>query len=167
VVTYAVIRDSSVSACEDASVEPLDLDVRRHVYYSVVANGRPPTTAETAAGFDVPERDVARAYRRLHDAHALVLFPETTNVWMANPFCFAPTAHRVSAGGRVWTGTCAWDALGIPAALHCDGRIESECACCGERVTLEVREGELVAGTELTVHILLPARRWWEDIGFT
>lgn len=144
-----------------------DLDVRRHVYFSVVANGRPPTTAETAAALDTAEGDIAGAYRRLHDAHALVLFPDTTEVWMANPFCFAPTVHRVSAAGRVWTGTCAWDALGIPAALHCDGRIESACACCGEPVSLEVRDGELVEGSELLVHILLPARRWWDDIGFT
>ena len=36
----------------------------------------------------------------------LVLFPETTDIWMANPFCFAPTPHRVTAGGRTWTGTC-------------------------------------------------------------
>jgi hypothetical protein len=148
-------------------MDGFDLDVRRHVYFSVVANGRPPTTAETASAFDIPEADVAASYRRLHDAHALVLFPDTADVWMANPFCFAPTSHRVEAAGRTWTGTCAWDALGIPAALHCDGRIESACACCGERLALEVRGGELVEGRELLVRILIPARRWWDDIGFT
>ncbi len=137
------------------------------MYFSVVANGRPPSTDEAAAAFGVPADEMAAAYRRLHDAHALVLFPGTTDIWMANPFCFAPTVHRVSAGRRVWTGTCAWDALGIPAALHCDGRIESACACCGEPVELAVHDGELVLGEELLVHILLPARRWWEDIGFT
>lgn len=157
-------------ASERGTIEQMhgfDLDVRRHVYFSVVANGRPPTTAETAASFDVSEPVIAEAYRRLHDAHALVLFPDTTDVWMANPFCFAPTVHRVFAGGRLWTGTCAWDALGIPAALHCDGRIDSACVCCDEPIALAVRDGELVEGEELLVHILLPARRWWEDIGFT
>ena len=148
-------------------MDAFDLDVRRHVYFSVVANGRPPTTSETAEAFGLNESQIADAYGRLHDAHALVLFPDTADVRFANPFCFAPTAHRVSAGGRVWTGTCAWDALGIPAALHCDGRIESTCACCSEPVALEVCDGELVAGAELLVHILVPARRWWEDIGFT
>ena len=148
-------------------MDAFDLDVRRHVYFSVVANGRPPTTTETAAAFDLSEPEIADAYRRLHEAHALVLFPDTTDVWMANPFCFAPTVHRVHAGGRAWTGTCAWDALGIPAALHSDGGIDSACACCGEPVSLEVRGGELTEGRELLVHILVPARRWWEDIGFT
>ena len=148
-------------------MDAFDLDVRRYVYFSVVANGRPPAAAEAATAFGLPEPELAASYRRLHDAHALVLFPDTTDVWMANPFCFAPTTHRVRAAGRVWTGTCAWDALGIPAALHTDGSIESECACCGEPVALRVREGELAEGEDLLVHILLPARRWWDDIGFT
>ena len=137
------------------------------MYFSVVAIGRPPTTSETAASFGLSEAVAADAYRRLHDAHALVLHPGTTDVWMANPFCFAPTPHRVQSGGRTWTGTCAWDALGIPGALHADGYVETECACCGERLVLEVADGELTLGRDIVVHFLVPARRWWDDIGFT
>ena len=148
-------------------VHAFDLDVRRHVYFSIVANGRPPVVAETATALGRAEDETAESLRRLHDAHALVLFPGTTDVWMANPFCFAPTPHHVRAGGREWTGTCAWDALGIPAALHTDGSIQSECACCGEELALEVRAGELADGADLLAHILGPARRWWDDIGFT
>jgi hypothetical protein len=148
-------------------VELLDLDVRRHVYFSIVANGRPPTAVEAAASLGIDLAAAEESYRRLHEAHALVLVPESTEVWMANPFCFAPTPHRVRAGGRDWTGTCAWDALGIPAALHGDGVVESECACCQEPVELAVAGGDLVRGGDLLVHILVPARRWWDDIGFT
>jgi len=148
-------------------VDAFDLAVRRHVYLSVVANGRPPTTSETASFFDVDEREAATSYRRLHDGHALVLFPETTDVWMANPFCFAPTPHRVSAGGREWTGTCCWDSFGIPGALHTDGTVSTECACCGEKLEVAVEGGEVTAGYDVLCHILVPARRWWDDIGFT
>lgn len=148
-------------------MDRFDLDVRRHVYFSIVANGRPPTTTEAAVALDGGEPDVAAAFRRLHDAHALVLFPGTTEIWMANPFCFAPTPHRVRAGGRTWTGTCCWDSLGIPAALHSDGDVETECACCGDRLELAVVDGEVVDGADLLCHVLVPARRWWDDIGFT
>ena len=148
-------------------MDALDLDVRRHVYFSVVANGRPPRAAETAGVFELTEAEAEASYRRLHDAHALVLFPDTTDVWMANPFCFAPTPHRVLAGARLWSGTCAWDALGIPGALHGDGEVASECACCGEPLALRVENGELVEGGDVLVHFLVPARRWWDDIGFT
>jgi len=148
-------------------MDAFTLDVRRVVYFHVVACGRPPTVEEVVAVLDRSPDDVAAAYRLLHDAHALVLFPDSLEVWMANPFCFAPTPHRVRAGGRVWTGTCAWDALGIPAALHGDGSIETACACCGDVLALEVRDGELVRGGELLAHFVVPARRWWADIGFT
>jgi alkylmercury lyase-like protein len=148
-------------------LNPFDLDFRRHVYFSVVADGRPPTVAETAVSFEREPAEIADAYRRLHDGRALVLFPDTTDVWMAHPFCFAPTPHRVQAGGRTWTGSCAWDALGIPGALHGDGHVDSECACCDEALALEVRDGELVEGGDLLAHFLVPARRWWDDIGFT
>jgi hypothetical protein len=148
-------------------VETFELDIRRHVYFSIVANGRPPTVTETAEALGRTEAETEAGYRRLHEAHALVLFPGTTEVWMANPFCFAPTPHRVEAGGRIWTGTCAWDALGIPGALHGDGRIESECACCHEPLTLEVRGGELRTSGDVLAHVLVPAKRWWDDVGFT
>ena len=148
-------------------MDAFDLDVRRHIYFSIVANRRPPTATETAAAFELDPVEVEDSYRRLHDAHALVLHPDSVEVWIANPFCFAPTPHRVSAGGRIWTGTCAWDALGIPAALRTDGAIDSACACCDEPVDLRVEGGELVEGADLLVHILVPARRWWDDIGFT
>lgn len=148
-------------------VDAFDLDVRRQVYFSVVATGRPPTTAETAAVLGREEAEIAAAYRRLHDAHALVLFPGSTEIWMANPFCFGPTPHRVMAGSRDWTGTCAWDALGIPAALQTDGHVSTECACCGEELELEVTGGELTRGADVIAHFVVPAGRWWDDIGFT
>jgi len=148
-------------------MEPLYLDVRRHVYFSVVANGRQPTVAETAASLGLDPREAEESYRRLHEAHALVLFPDSTEIWMANPFCFAPTEHRVLAGGRIWRGTCAWDALGIPGALHSDGTVETSCACCGEPLTLRVEDGALVEGRDVLAHLVVPASRWWDDIGFT
>ena len=103
----------------------------------------------------------------LDDAHALVLDPGTDEIRMLNPFSAVETPHRVEAGGRSWFANCAWDALGIPAALHRDGLIDSECADCGEPLELEVRDGRLVRGGELLVHILVPARHWWDDIVFT
>jgi Alkylmercury lyase len=158
---------SRAAATSATDVDAFDLDIRRHVYFSIVANGRPPSTLETASAFARDEEEIADSYLRLHDAHALVLFPDSRGVWMANPFCFAQTPHRVTAGGRHWTGTCAWDALGIPAALHIDGVVETECACCAEPLELALVDGELTVGRNLLAHILVPARSWWDDIGFT
>lgn len=148
-------------------MDTFDLDVRRGVYSHIVSAGGPPSVDETAVTIGCSTEEAAAAYRRLHDAHALVLFPESLDIWMANPFCFGPTPHRIIAAGRMWTGSCAWDALGIPAALHTDGLVESECACCGDELELEVVDGRLVRGADVLVHFVVPARRWWDDIGFT
>ena len=59
---------------------------------------------------------------------------------MANPFSAIPTAYRVHAAGRSWFANCAWDAFGICAALHTDGRIETNCPECGETIECDVRD---------------------------
>ena len=148
-------------------MDELDLRIRTHVYGSFVRDGRARTAAETAAELGLDEGDVTDAYGRLHDRHALVLQPGTTEIRMLNPFSAVETPHRVEAGDRSWSANCAWDALGIPAALHVNGSVRSACPDCGEPLELEVRGGELVRGADLLVHFVVPARRWWDDIGFT
>jgi hypothetical protein len=148
-------------------VDESDLRIRSAVYGSFVRDGNAPSAAQTAEALGLDRQEVEEAFRRLHDAHALVLQPGTTEIRMLNPFSAVETPHRVQADGRSWYANCAWDALGIPAALHVDGAIETRCPDCGERLELEVRDGELVRGAELLVHFVVPARRWWDDIGFT
>jgi hypothetical protein len=148
-------------------VDEFDLRIRNHLYASFVRDGSAASAAEAAEALDLPAAEVSDAYRRLHDAHALVLQPGGTEVRMLNPFSAVATNHRVEAGGRSWFANCAWDALGISAALHTDAAIESSCPDCGERLELEIRDGELVRGADLLVHFVVPARRWWDDIAFT
>ena len=148
-------------------MDELDLRIRTHLYSSFVEDGCARSPSEVAAALGVAADEVADAYRRLHDGHALVLQPGTTEIRMLNPFSAVETPHRVDAGGRSWFANCAWDALGIPGALHGDGVVHSRCPDCGEPLELEVRDGELVGGAELLVHFVVPARHWWDDIAFT
>ena len=83
---------------------------------------------------------------------------------MANPFSAVPTPYRVDAGRR-WFANCAWDAFGICAALHVDGRVETTCADCGETITSRSAGGP--DDESLVFHCLVPAARWWDDIVFT
>jgi hypothetical protein len=134
-------------------VDESDIELRNRIYRHFVATGSPLAADEPGL-------------RRLHDAHALVLNPATAEIRMLNPFSLVPTAYRVHAGGRWWYANCAWDALGICAALHVDGRIESSCPDCGEPIALEVAD-EQPDEPSLLFHALVPARRWWDDIVFT
>jgi hypothetical protein len=148
-------------------VDELDLRIRNHLYSSFVRDGNARSPAETARELGVGEEETHAAYRRLHDGHALVLEPDGESVRMLSPFSVVETPHRVEARGRTWWANCAWDALGIPAALHDDGQVESGCPDCGEHLELELRDGRLVRGAELLVHFVVPARHWWDDIVFT
>jgi hypothetical protein len=146
-------------------VDDADLAVRNATYGLLVELGRAPAVEEVAAGLGGTETDVRAAWRRLHDEHALVLDGEG-GLRMLSPFSAIATPFRVQAAGRSWYANCGWDAFGICAALDVDGRIETECADCGEPIAIEVVDGAPDDGTFL-FHCLVPASRWWDDIVFT
>jgi len=143
-----------------------DLELRNLTYGLFVELGRAPSGAEVAQAAGLTRGEVEEGWRRLHATHALVLDPVSAELRMANPFSAVPTAYRVEAAGRRWYGNCAWDAFGICAALHTDGRIETSCADCGELIAVEVRAHRPDVET-LLFHCLVPAAHWWDDIVFT
>jgi Alkylmercury lyase len=145
----------------------MDAEVRRHVYRRVAEGAPAPSAAETAAALGLDAEKVEASYRRLHELRALVLRPGTSEIWMAHPFSAVPTDFRVEAvDGRRWWANCAWDALGIAAATGADALVATHCADCGEQIELEVRGGEVSPGPAVTLFVV-PAARWWDDIGFT
>jgi hypothetical protein len=143
-----------------------DLELRNRTYSLFVELGRAPTKDEVAEATSSSTADIEAGWRRLHDAHALVLNPATTELRMANPFSAVATAYRVQAGGRRWYANCAWDAFGVCAALHVDGEIETACPDCGDAISVEVRR-QRPDDESLLFHCLVPAAHWWDDIVFT
>ena len=81
-------------------MDAADVSLRNLTYRMFVELGRAPTVAEVASGAGLQEHEAAAAWQRLHDAHALVLHPGTSELRMANPFSAQPTAYRVHAAGR-------------------------------------------------------------------
>jgi hypothetical protein len=148
------------------SSDAFDRDLRLHVYRYFLEHGRPPAAAETAEALDVAPNDAEAAYRRLEAARVLVLAPGTLDIWMANPLSAFPTPFWVETPGGGWWGTCVWDALGIPAMLDEDATIATSCPDCGEEVEFRVENG-LLRPTDWIAHFAVPARRWWENIGYT
>jgi hypothetical protein len=147
-------------------VRPDDVDLRNETYRLFVALGRAPSVEEAGAATGTGAVAVRDGWRRLHEARALVLDAAGARIRMAAPFSAVPTAYRVSAGGRWWYANCAWDAFGICAALHTDGRIVASCPDCVKPVRVAVDGGE-PQDDSLLFHCLVPARHWWDDIGFT
>lgn len=146
--------------------ENLIWTVRAFVYQHFVTTTRPPTVDETAVQFHLSLNQAATLYQELHQRHALFLEPGTTAIRMANPFSALPTPFRVYAQGKIYWANCAWDALGIPAALHAEATIETRCAESGQPITIEVRNSRVVDHDEV-IRFLVPFRHWYDDLIFT
>ena len=145
-------------------IDDLDWSVRTEVYSFITEQMRPPTVDEAAALLGVPHERVALAFRRLNQRHARFLEPGSLTIRMAHPFSGIPTPFKVRANGRAYFAHCAWDMLGIPAALHADAEIEAHYAdAANTPVTLSVRDGE-VHGHDEVIHFPLPFQRWYDDL---
>ncbi len=145
------------------TVEEQDARVRAGVYDITFSSGTPPSAQQLSEVLALPEPLVRESYERLASGKALVLQRDSREVLMANPFSAVPTPFAVRASGRLFFGNCIWDALGIPAMLGVDARIESSCACCGEAMQLIVSGGTLESIAAM-VHFAVPAHEWWQDI---
>lgn len=140
--------------------------VRHFVYQNFAETTRPPSVGETARYFEVTNEEAIELYKELHHRHAFFLDLETLHIRMANPFSGIPTDFKVTANGKTYFANCAWDMLGIPAALHTDAIIEAKFTESNEEVKLEVKDGKVTNG-ELLVHFPLPFSRWYDDLVFT
>jgi hypothetical protein len=124
-----------------------ELELRRKIFEAFAATGEPPDVDDTAT--------LAELERR----HVVVL--RDGRIHMAHPFAGHRDGTLVTApDGRTWWGNCAWDALGIVAALGLsDAVVESR------GVSLRVSGGDVV--DDALFHVAVPAARWWDDIEFT
>ena len=147
------------------AIDESDIRIRNTTYRLFVELGRAPRADEVADVEHSSSAAVQEAWHRLHASHALVL-RVSGEIRMANPFSAVPTPYRVRAAGRWWFANCAWDAVGICAALHVDGDIECSCPDCGDEIRVEVREQQ-PSDASLLFHCLVPAVAWWDDIVFT
>jgi hypothetical protein len=125
-------------------VDEHDLSLRRAIFESFAATGTPGDPGDV---------------RALAEQHVVALDADG-KVWMAHPFAAHHDGARVNSGGRTWWGNCAWDGFGIVAALGLD-----EATITAQDISLEVGQGGIEG--DAVFHVLVPARHWWDDIGFT
>jgi len=151
-------------AKQSMNIVEQDQEVRRQIYDVTMREGTPPLAARVADALLIPAGEVVDSFRRLADAHMLVLQAGNGEILMANPFSAVPTPFRVNANGLSCYGNCIWDALGIPAMLQCDAEIDTSCGDCGTSARIAVRGGRLEG--EGLMHFAIPARLWWKDIVF-
>jgi hypothetical protein len=143
-----------------------DLEVKLAVYGHFAATGNGPSPGDVGARVGAPVADVRDAYARLRSQRVLVLDEDGESIRMAPPFSGVPTQHVVRIEDRSYFANCAWDALGIPAALHERATVESTCGQSGQPLQLPV-SWRGPAASDWLFHCAVPASHWWDDIVFT
>lgn len=148
------------------ATDALDRDVRLCVYRRFLADGTPPSYAVAAEELGIGAEEAKASFGRLGAAHALVFHPGTLDVWMAEPLSAVPTDFRVETPSGAYFGNCIWDAFGVVAMLGGDGTVSTHCPCCADPMELRVVDSKLEPAAGVA-HFAVPARRWWDDIGYT
>ncbi len=140
--------------------------VKLAVYKYFAETGQRPSPEDVARCVGSNAEQTIDAYRRLRAQRLLVLEADGSSIRMAPPFSGVPTQHVVEVGTIRYFANCAWDALGVLAALHKPGTVHSRCGQYGEPLRLDVG----VQGPEPSTwlfHCLVPAAKWWDDIIYT
>jgi hypothetical protein len=143
-----------------------ELQVKLSVYGHFAETGAAPSCEHVAERVGAAVEEVLQAYKRLRAQRVLVLEDDGVSIRMAPPFSGVATQHQVKAGARSYFANCAWDALGIPAALHEPATVHSRCEQSMESLRLEVGvDGP--GRSDWVFHCVVPAAQWWDDIVFT
>lgn len=140
--------------------------LRGHLYRRIGESGVVPDRVELAGGLGAGAGDVDRALAFLAEAHILVL-DEAGEIRMAHPFSAMETPFRVRTRWTDYRANCAWDALAIPLLLDVDGRTRTACPRSGAAIHLAVTSGRVEPAGGAVVRFPVPARRFWDDIGYT
>ncbi len=151
--------------------------VRHFVYHHFADTTHAPGVDETARHFNISKEEAGELYTELNNRHAFFLKPGGLNIRMANPFSAIPTDFKVHVNGKTYFANCAWDMLGIPAALGCDAVIDAVFTESNDAVQLVIQDGNLAFGgvpaaedggmSNVLVHFPLPFARWYDDLVFT
>ena len=143
-----------------------EVPVKLAVYRHFAETGQAPSPTQVAQRVGAGVDRVLGAYRELVAQRLLVLEADGSSIRMAPPFSGISTRHLVQVAGTRYFANCAWDALGVLAALHQPGVIHSRCGQSGEPLRLKVGlEGP--EASRWRFHCRVPAAHWWDDIVFT
>jgi hypothetical protein len=145
-------------------IDPVAL--RQFIYDAILADGVPPTSERIAGRFGTPRAEALRALADLRIGKAVLVHPVTGENWMAGPFSSVPTQYLVERDGRQWWGNCVWDLLGVAVLVGRPVRLRASCIESGEPFVADVDPTRGIS-SDWMAHLLLPARRWYEDVGYT
>ena len=114
--------------------------LREFAFGALVANPEPVDVARLATLSGLDRSIVGAALLRLAAAGRIDR-DDTGRVLGAAGLTIADAPHGLELGGHAYRTWCAFDAIGIPAALGADARIETTCPVCDRQISIALAVG--------------------------
>src|SRR6266511_2976412 len=112
-----------------------DTIVKLKIYETIAKLAMMPTSSDVASALNSSIPEVESGFERLYQKRLLVLEPgNPSHIRMAPLFSGIETQHLVKIEDKTYFANCAWDTLGIAAALKANADITSSCADCEEEL---------------------------------
>ena len=116
------------------------------IFKVILRSGRVPTIDELRRFLKEADDDVIRVLDKLAEKDLLLRRTGTQQMVSIYPLSLEPTKHQVVLeDGKKLFAMCAVDAVGLPNMFNKDVEVISECGWCKEKITLEIKNGEVVA----------------------
>lgn len=142
----------------EASLEPPNhprSDARRLVKsgFHALLDGATPSSAELARRTGLPEAAVAELLAVMAQGGRAII--ENGRLLGIGGISVVPTPHRLRLGRRHFFTWCAYDAVGIPAAMGRSARVLTPCGQCARELDVRVNRGRVPPRR--------PERGWFPD----
>jgi hypothetical protein len=115
--------------------------IREVAFALLMTERRPIALGEIAAATGTPEATLSRMLDRLAGA-GWIDRDEAGRVTGSAGLSLTTGPHRITIEGTAFRTWCAYDSIGIAAALSADAAIETECAVCGKAIALDTHGGQ-------------------------
>lgn len=120
----------------------------------MLKSGKTPTPKEIARTLKRSKKDIIRTLDELESKDLLLRKKATQEIISIYPFSMKVTYHQIFLeDGKKLFAMCAVDALGMPAMFNRDVRIVSRCEKCKQKITVEIRNEEIVSNSHPAITI--------------
>ena len=140
--------------------------IRYHINRFIFDNGFAPSVDELVKLTVTDTEKVEQGLKVLADNHALVLHPNSFDIWVAHPFALFPTLFWVKSADKQWWGNCTWCSFGIATLTNAETEIFTKLQGQEEPLTIHIKDNKVVE-EDFVVHFPIPASKFWDNVIYT
>jgi hypothetical protein len=140
--------------------------IRYQVNRFIFDNGFAPSVTQLADLLALPTAEIETGLTALANNHAIVLHPNSFDIWVAHPFALFPTLFWVKTDDQQWWGNCPWCSMGVASLTKKDTEIFTKLKGQQDPLKIEIINNKVVQ-KNYVVHFPIPARQFWDNVIYT